>query len=404
MHTLLQINSVVNTGSTGRIAEDIGNYVINQGWNSYIAYGRKAQNSHSLLIKIGNDWDIIKHGIQTRLWDKQGLGSYQATRKFIEQIKQIHPDLIHLHNLHGYYINIELLFDYLQQTHIPLVWTLHDCWTFTGHCAFFEYVGCDKWKTECFQCKQKNKYPASLSDRSRKNFQLKKNIFTRLSNLSLVPVSNWLSEQLDCSFFQNYPRYVIHNGIDTNIFKPTNNSSFRNKYHIENQFIILGIANIWEERKGLNDFIALNQQINKNFTIVLIGLNSRQIQKLPSGIIGITQTENRKELAEIYSTADVFFNPTWEDNFPTTNLEALACGTPVITYNTGGSPEALTPQTGFVVNKGNIKEVLKCINLIKEQNKQTFSPFCRTRVEQYFSKENKYAEYLALYKKILADT
>lgn len=402
MNTLFQINSVINSGSTGRIAEEIGQTAISAGWKSYIAYGRNDRPSQSELIKIGNDWDIKMHGFQTRLFDRHGLGSISATKELIGKIKEISPDIIHLHNIHGYYINIEILFNYLLNSNIPVVWTFHDCWPITGHCAHFTFVGCEKWKTQCYNCPQKKNYPSSwVVDRSEKNYNLKKELFTSLPNLTLVPVSNWLSEILKESYLQHYPLNVIHNGINTEVFKPSSDKVFRIKYSLENKFILLGVATSWGLKKGLYDFIELSKLLKTDYQIVLVGLSRKQIEQLPDNILGIERTESVKELAEIYSASDVFVNPTYEDSFPTTNLESLACGTPVITYKTGGSPEAIDELTGIVVEQGNIGKLIDAINKVKDKGKQSYSEACVNRAHRLYKKEDRYQEYIGLYEKLI---
>lgn len=402
MPTILQINSVVNSGSTGRIAEEIGQTAIAAGWMSFIAYGRNDRPSQSELIKIGNDWDIKMHGFQTRMFDRHGLASKSATKELIGKIKVISPDIIHLHNIHGYYINIEILFNYLLNSNIPVVWTFHDCWPITGHCAHFTFVGCEKWKTHCNNCPQQKNYPSSwLVDRSEKNFHLKKELFTSLSNLTLVPVSKWLSGILKESYLQHYPMNVIHNGINTEVFKPSEDNVFRIKYRLENKFILLGVATSWGSKKGLHDFIELGKLLKTDYQIVLVGLKKKQIEQLPDNILGIERTESVKELAEIYSESDVFVNPTYEDSFPTTNLESLACGTPVITYKTGGSPEAIDELTGIVVEQGNIAKLIDAIDKVKDKGKQSYSDACVNRAHRLYKKEDRYQEYIDLYESLL---
>ena len=399
LRTLLQINTVVNSGSTGRIAEDIGQLAISKNWKSYIAYGRNERPSKSNLIKIGNNWDIKWHGLQTRLFDKHGLGSINATNKLVKQIKEIAPDIIHIHNIHGYYLNIKILFNYLSKTEIPVIWTLHDCWPITGHCVYFDFVGCHKWKTQCYACPQKYTYPASyFFDRSRLNYKLKSEFFRSSSNLTLVPVSNWLAGILRESFLSKKSIQVIHNGINNNVFHPLHKKiKIREKYNLKNRFIILGVASVWSPRKGLNDFVELSEKLNPNYQIILVGLSKKQIRTLPSNILGIEKTEDVNELVELYSASDVFVNPTYEDNFPTTNLEAMACGTPVITYKTGGSPEAIDENTGIVVENGNIEELIKAITQILRKGKESYSKDCIQRVYDHFRKEDRFNEYLQLY-------
>ena len=404
MPVLLQISIEVNSGSVGRIAEQIGQTVIEQGWESYITYARNHLPSASKTIKIGNKFDIHWHGINTRLFDNHCLCSTNATKILIKQIKQIKPDIIQIHHIHGYFLNMKILFNYLSSIDIPIVWIFHDCWSFTGHCAYYDYIGCKKWVTGCYRCLQKNKYPASkLLDRSKKNYILKKQIFNSVKNMTIVPVSYWLGEQVKNSFLNKYPINVIQNGIDINIFHPVADTDLtKKKYNIENKYILLGVAGIWEERKGLIDFAALNNMLDhKIFKIVLVGLNKKQIKKIPKEIIGIERTENVKELAALYSSADVFLNPTWEDTFPTTNLESLACGTPVITYRTGGSVESVSDDTGLIVEKGNIENLYKSILKIKEKGKLFFTDNCRNRAVTLYNRQERYKDYLSLYKQLI---
>jgi len=353
---------------------------------------------------VGNDWDIKWHGLQTRLFDRHGLASTKATKKLVDKIKEIQPNIIHLHNLHGYYLNIEILFHYLATAEIPVVWTLHDCWTMTGHCAHFSFIGCDKWKMQCEHCPQKKGYPSSYGlDRSYKNYRLKKELFTSVSKMTLVPVSNWLTTIVKDSFLKGYPVKTIYNGVDTKVFSPQATDEIREKYKIGDKFVLLGVANVWSERKGLKDFIHLSRLLKDDEMIILVGLTNQQMNNLPSNILGIRRTENVHQLAELYSMAGLFVNPTWEDNFPTTNLEALSCGTPVATYRTGGSPEALTPETGFIVEQGDLADIRKAIDIVKSKGKAFYSEACRERAVKMFNKNDRYAEYIQLYEKILSE-
>jgi glycosyltransferase involved in cell wall biosynthesis len=274
----------------------------------------------------------------------------------------------------------------------------------TGHCAHFSFIGCEKWKTQCEHCPQKKGYPASyLMDRSFKNYQLKKDLFTSVPQMTLVPVSNWLANIIKDSFLKIYPIKIIYNGVDTKVFSPCSITEIRQKYKIpENTFIMLGVASVWSERKGLKDFIQLSESLKNNEMIVLVGLTNKQMKNLPSNILGISRTENVHQLAELYSLADVFVNPTWEDNFPTTNIEALGCGTPVITYRTGGSPEAITPETGFVVEQGDMIGIRNAIDIIKKRGKTFYSKACRNRAVNYFDKRDRYLEYFKVYENLLS--
>ena len=271
MYILLQLNVVANWGSTGHIVEEIGKLAKSHNFESYIAYGRDT-NSKSLskLIHIGNNWDVKYHVLQSRLLDNHGLASKQVTRTFIKQIDSIKPDIVHLHNIHGYYLNYEILFDYLAQLDIPIVWTLHDCWAFTGHCAYYSYVGCNRWRTLCHDCPQKKSYPSSwFADRSEQNFRDKLHAFTSVRNMTLVPVSAWLAEEVSLSFLKDYPIQVIHNGIDTDVFSPK--QICKSNLGLKDKFMILGVASVWETRKGLDDFIKLRKLLSDDESSLLIG-------------------------------------------------------------------------------------------------------------------------------------
>ena len=395
---ILQINSVCGVGSTGRIATDLYKVLEEQGHECKIAYGRGTALESIDSIKIGSNLDNYTHVFKTRVFDKHGFGSVNATKKFIEEVKEYDPDIIHLHNIHGYYINIEILFNYLKEANKPVVWTLHDCWAFTGHCAYFDYVGCDKWKNGCSKCPQKQGYPTSnILDNSKFNYEKKKELFTSVKNMTIVTPSKWLANLVKKSFLDKYPVEVINNGIDLNIFKPTE-SNFREKYNLQEKFIILGVASVWEERKGLKYFVELSEKLSDDYKIVIVGVNEKQIKELPSNILTIMRTNNANELAQIYTTADIFVNPTLEDNFPTTNLEALACGTPVITFNTGGSKECINKNTGVVVEKDGIDEILKNLkNMVQLKENKSFDIVMQAL---NYNKQYRFKEYTDMYEKI----
>ncbi len=390
---VLQINSVCGIGSTGRIATDIHHLLIEQGHESYIAYGRDAPINCDNPIKIGTVIDNYHHALITRIFDKHGFGSRKATREFIDKVIELDPDVIHLHNIHGYYINIEILFDYLKIADKPVVWTLHDCWSFTGHCAHFDFAGCDRWKTGCQSCPEKKSYPTSLfMDNSKMNHARKKNAFSGVNNLTIVTPSKWLADLVKQSYLKEYPVKVINNGIDLEVFKPTD-SDFRDRYNLRNKFIILGVANVWDRRKGFNYFIELSERVNDDVAIVMVGLSNKQIRNLPNNIIGIARTQDTKELAEIYTAADVFINPTLEEVLGLTNIEALACGTPVITFDAGGSVECVDNKTGVVVEKGKIDNLLNGINKSKKIKRGN----CVIRAKSRFEKIDRFREYVNLY-------
>jgi glycosyltransferase involved in cell wall biosynthesis len=398
---ILQISSEVNIGSVGRIAEQIGENILNEGWESYIAFGREHLPSTSSVFPIGNKFDLISHVLLTRLTDKHGFGSKNATVKLIKKIKEINPDIIHLQHVHGYYINIEILFNFLAKMKTKLVWTFHDCWSFTGHCAYYDLVGCDKWKTQCYECPQLEEYPKSLfTDRSKQNYIDKKRLFTSVDHITIVPVSQWLEEEVKKSFLKNYKVKTIHNGIDVEQFSYQKND-IKEMYGIENKFLILGVATPWDKRKGLKYFVELSEKLSDDYKILLVGLTKKQVEGLPENIIGLERTKSVEQLAKLYSAADVFVNPTLEDTFPTTNLEAQACGTPVITFKTGGSPEAIDSLTGIVVEKGNTSELIKAIAEIRINTKAFYSENCRNRVLKHFNKKNAFKNYIELYKELI---
>ena len=393
---ILQINVVCGIRSTGRITTDLHAILLSQGHQSTIAFGRYEAKNCDHTIRIGSRLDKVVHIAQTRLFDQHGFGSITATKAFIAQIKTLNPDVIHLHNLHGYYLHIGLLFEYLKQANKSVIWTLHDCWAFTGHCSHFDFFGCERWKIECHNCPSKMNYPKSFIDNSQWNYRAKKELFLGLKDLTMVTPSEWLADLVKQSFLQNYPVVVINNGIDLEQFKPLP-SAFRTYHQLDDQFVILGVASDFSERKGYRYFIELTKQLKSDEKLVLVGLNEKQIKQLPAGVIGISKTNNTQELAEIYSTADVFVNPTLEDNFPTTNLEALACGTPVITFNSGGSPECLDAACGLVVDRGDLQGLITAIATVKKNGKPFYTEHCQKRAHDWFDKDARFAEYVKLY-------
>lgn len=359
---ILMINSVCGIGSTGRICTDLADVLTKQGHECLIAYGRKTapEKYKDISYRIGSDIDVKAHALKSRLFDASGFGSKKATKRLVKRIIEYDPDIIHLHNIHGYYINIEILFDYLKTCGKKIVWTLHDCWAFTGHCAHFDYANCNKWQYGCFCCPETSNYPKSLCDRSVVNYKRKKENFIGVKNMTIITPSKWLADLVRQSFLKEYPINVISNGIDLDVFQPIK-GTFRQKYCLNSKKIVLGVASTWTVKKGLNDFKELSKILDSSYQIVLVGLTKKQKENLPRSIIGITQTNNLTELADIYSAADVFVNLTYEDTYPTVNLEALSCGTAVITYQTGGSPETLPSCCGKVVSKGNLIEVKKAV-------------------------------------------
>ena len=366
---VLIINTVCGTGSTGKISQDQYWELRRQGYECKVAWGRKKVGNipDSDTIQIGTMIDCWIHALSTRIFDNAGFCSTRATKKFIRTVEKYNPDVIYLHNLHGYYLNIQILFEYLKKCHKRIYWTLHDCWSFTGHCAYMTYAQCSKWKSGCNHCPQKRYYPTSyFFDRSKLNFCLKKKIFTDIPNLQLITPSNWLAGLVKQSYLHDYPIVVKRNNIDRNIFKPSS-SNIIEKYNISGFKIILCVANVWDVRKGFDDILRLSD-IMQDCKIVVIGLTKKQKKMIErkNNVIGIQRTEDQKELAAWYTVATVFFNPTKEDNLPTVNLEAEACGTPVITYDVGGCRETVTLYKSKVVKT--FEEAVVAINNINASN------------------------------------
>lgn len=364
---ILMINSVCGYGSTGKIVADLAHEIEKKGDECWIAYGRGDAPSDLHTYRIGDDLGVYMHGVLSRITDKHGFYSKYATKMFIRWMKQYNPDVIHLHNLHGYYINIELLFQALKELDKPVIWTLHDCWAFTGHCAHFDFCGCNKWKTQCERCVQKREYPTSfVMDNSRENYIRKKNVIGQIDKLEVVTPSDWLKRLVKQSFLKRYPVQVVKNGIDLNVFHPVRDMNIKQRYGLQDKKIILGVASTWSKRKGIQDFEKLADMIDDTYHIVLIGtINVKETISKPNVTL-IDRTENREQLAAWYTEADIFFNPTYEDNYPTVNLEAQGCGTPVITYNTGGSPEGIIAGGGSVIEQADLDAFVEKLKQIEE--------------------------------------
>ena len=389
---LVQINVTCN-GSTGRIMEQIQRKAEKEGWKAYSFFGR-GKPSNEECYKIGNKIGIMWDVFLTRVFDKHGHGNKRVTRKLIKKIEEIDPDVIQLHNIHGYYINIQILFKYLKKCNKKIVWTLHDCWAFTGHCAYFTFPKCDKWKKGCSgKCLRKKDYPQCLlKNNAESEYNLKKELFSGINNLTIITPSNWLAQLVKESYLNQYDIKVINNGIDLNIFKPTKTIDIRKKYNIpEDKKMILGVASVWDRRKGLEEFIKLSQIIDVyKYIIVLVGLTSKQIKGLPNNIIGIQRTENVEELANLYTEAVVLYNPSKEETFSLVTAEAIACGTPAIVYNNSAVCEIVNEENGYILNIQDKKKEDKIIEYIK--NIKRFNP-----VEKY-GLENMTKKYFTIYK------
>ncbi len=381
---VVQINIFPNL-STGSIMMNIHNYLLKNNVDSYVVWGRGRKENNNNEYYMDDKLGVYYHVLYTRLTDKTGFASKKSTKKLIKWLNEIKPDVIHLHNIHGYYINIELLFDYFKRNpNIKIIWTLHDCWPFTGHCAYFDSISCEKWMNECSNCPLLRSYPSSYTDNSKWNYNKKKLLFTSVK-MNIVTPSKWLADLVNESYLKDNDVYVINNGINTSIFK-NKKSDFKEKYGLINKKIILGVASTWDKRKGLDDFIELSKKLDDSYKIVLVGLSKKQVKEIPNNILGFERTKNVDELVDIYSSADIFFNPTREDNYPTVNLEAYACGTPVVTYKTGGSPESAI--NGYVVK--NVQDFCDRINDFK---------YIESDSNNDYSIETMSSKYYQLYKK-----
>lgn len=391
---LLQINECLHF-STGKITQQIGEAAINDGWESWIAYSSREPlvSSKSHIIKVGNSISPYFHYVENRIFDREGLSSRGSTKKLLVKIKDIAPDVIQLHNIHDHWLNYQILFEYLNNTDIKVVWTFHDCWAFTGHCFHFVTKNCQRWQTGCYKCPLQREYPNTLLDQSKKNFKLKKQLFTENSNITIVACSEWMANLVRQSFLKDKRIEVINNGIDLETFKPSipksNDGNFR----------ILAVSNVWNKEKGYYDILKLRSLLPSEYEITIVGLTKEQLKQLPEGIRGIQRTQNVQELIDIYSIADVLINPTYADTFPTINIEALACGTPIVTYKTGGSPEIVDDRTGIVVEQGGIEAMADALKYVK--NNPFSSQACRDRAEKFYDKEERFRDYIKLYEELL---
>lgn len=397
---IVEINSG-NFGSTGTIMNNIAKKAADRGYEVFEFYAKsrtsKRKNEdkrHFIGTILGRRLHI---GISQYL-PLNGCLSIVDTMVFVKKLKRIRPNLIHIHNIHNGYINIPILMRYIKKNNIKVVWTLHDCWGYTGHCAYYDMSRCLKWKKGCEKCPALNSYPKTYFDDSKKNYRRKKKWFTSIK-VTLVTPSKWLENEVKQSFLKKQKCIVINNGIDLDTFKPYK-SDFREKYNCTDKFIVLGVALGWGERKGLNFFKRLAEELDDNYKVVLVGTTEADVNKLPDNVLTIARTENAVELAKIYSAANVFVNPTMEENFPTVNIESLACGTPVITFNTGGSSEMLSTETGIVVERGNYTELIHAIKKVHNNRDQYVSKVC---VEQaaIYSKNNMSDNYVKLFDQIL---
>ena len=394
---VLFVNLVYGTGSTGKIIADIMGLLKKYGNDAKTLYGTGARSDNADAVRVSGKLGYYFHNAVSRLTDHAGLYSWAATRRMIREIRAFQPDLLHLHTLHGFYVNYEMLFRFLKKAKIPVIWTLHDCWTFTGHCTHFSQVNCTQWKTLCRDCRLLHRYPQCYwkGDVTR-NYLRKKRAFTGVNDLTITTPSRWLAEQVSQSFLREYPRIVIPNGIDRTVFRPQS-GNLRKKHHLEDKKIVLGAANAWNARKGLPDLLALAERLGPNYQVVLIGLTEKQLPEIPPNVLGLLRTANQTELAQWYSAADVFVNPTYEETFGLTTVEAQACGTPVVVYETDGCPETVAPGNGLLIPQGDLSALERAVRDI------TGSGLCADPQKMArFDKEDVYQAYIRLYETVLS--
>lgn len=389
---VLIINVVCGIRSTGRICTDMASALEAQGHEVKIAYGRECvpEQFQKYAVRIGSNFDVRLHGLRARLLDGAGFGSKQTTARFIQWVEEYDPDVIHLHNIHGYYINIEVLFKYLKICKKRIIWTLHDCWSFTGHSAYCDAVECERWLNGCGKCPQIREYPKSFTDNSKFNWLRKKELFSNIKNMIIVTPSKWLAELVKKSFLSGYPVKVINNGVNISQFKLME-SDFREQHKLEDKFILLGVATAWDDMKGYSDFIELSRKLDDSYKIVMVGLTDKQIKKLPDNIIGIRRTACIEELVYIYSSSDILLNLSYCDTYPTINLEARACGLPIITYATGGSPESAGAHN-TVVKRGDLDGVVYKIKQMGNNHQKNIEKLSD------FDKSETMKQYMRLYK------
>lgn len=387
------INTVCGKGSTGTIVADLCRVLKANGHAARVAYGRWTHPNDIDALKIETTAGMYRHALLARLTDRAGFFSRKATKRLIRDIRIFQPDIIHLHNLHGYYVNVEMLFRFLAEQKAPVAWTLHDCWPFTGHCTHYTFAGCDRYRTGCYDCPQRQRYPSAWRDNSFENHKRKQTLFSSVRTMRIITVSNWLKDQATSSFLSRYPVECIYNGVDLNTFRPIN-STWKKRNGLESTTLILSVSDGWDERKGLSDILALARETVGQYTFVVVGLSKGQRTGLPTNVIGLERIWNRQELVELYSTADVFLNTSVEETFSLVTAEAIACGTPAVVYSATACPEILDDQSGIVLPfDSSLQDIQNALNKAK------YFKGARKRAWT-FALEHNLREYLDLYEQM----
>lgn len=395
---VLFVNLVYAVGSTGKIITDMMEVLKRSGHDARALYGAGEKSDDPDAVRVSGKPGYYFHNAVSRFTDHAGLYSWAATRKLIREIRAFSPDVIHLHTLHGFYVNYEMLFRFLKQAGVPVIWTLHDCWAFTGHCTHFSQANCTQWQTLCRNCRLLCRYPHCYGrgDVTR-NYLRKKAAFTGVKNLTLTTPSQWLADQAAHSFLRDYPCVVVPNGIDRAVFHPRP-SGLRAAYHLQDKKIILGVANAWNARKGLPDMLTLAERLGAAYQIVLIGLTERQLPHIPPNVLGLLRTADRTELAQWYTAADVFVNPTYEETFGLTTVEAQACGTPAVVYATDGCPETLLTEDSVLVAQGDREALVRAVREVAQRG-VCVDDHAADRLD----KNRAYEKYIQLYERVCSD-
>lgn len=398
---VVQINSVFGEGgSTGRIARELHDYLAQCGHESYAAFGYTYAGAYFPNTLCMNSIPALKVSIlKTRMYPAHGFYNKRATKRLITWLDQIKPDVVHLHNLHGHYVNVEMLFTYLKERDIPVVWTLHDCWSFTGWCAYYDMANCMRWQTGCKDCPCKHDYPFTwFFDRSAQNYQRKKKVFTSLDKLELVCPSQWLADQVAASYLKEFPRSVINNGVDLGVFTP-GESDLKHRLGIEGKAMVLALANEFSARKGVEHLVELSNRLDDAHALVILGA-PHALQGASPSTIYLPRTNSAQELADVYRAADVFVNPTLADNLPTTNIEALACGTPVVTFNVGGSAEVVGDACGWIVERNDTEGFVRAVRDCGSAD-SAIRERCAGHARANYGNADCYRKYLGLYNEVL---
>lgn len=402
MPKLVLVNTVCS-GSHGRLMRDLRSAAQANGFQVCVAYGRGDPFSGD-TVRIGAQKDVLAHVALTRALDMHGRGSRGATEAFVRHLSDLSPDLLHLHNIHGYYLHAQTLFDFIRERNLPTLWTLHDCWALTGHCSHFTRAYCARWQNGCHDCPLKREYPASFGlDASRRNWQWKKDAFSTVPTLRLVTPSLWLSDVVRGSYLGQLPRRVVPNGIDLSLFRPVDGSAVRESLGVEpDQALLLCVARPFDARKGYADMLRVAERLKEKARVVMIGLSDRQLRSLPPYVIGLSGTDGPEELVPYYAAADCLVNPTYEDTYPTVNMEALACATPVVGYGVGGAKEQLADPVGLPLPVGN-PDLLADSALRSALKKKSLSPLCRRYAEQHFDRGKAIGQYIEIYHQMTGD-